>query len=66
MLASTFLLKPVSLRAQSFAPESLAGSLLTVAVSRGNAPFATSGTYRFFISAAGTNYTVLGRAGPLN
>jgi hypothetical protein len=66
VLASSFLLQPVSLRAQSFAPESLAGSLLTVAVSSGHAPFATSGTYRFFISAAGTNYTVLGRAGPLN
>ncbi len=31
-----------------------------------NPPFATSGAYKLFISVAGTNYTALGRPGPLS
>jgi hypothetical protein len=47
------------------APDSLAGSMLTLAVGSGQAPFAAAGDYRIFISVAGTNYCVLGRSGPL-
>jgi hypothetical protein len=49
--------------AQDFAPDSMAGSYLTVAITGGSAPFAASGSYLLFTSAAGTNYAVLGRAG---
>jgi len=52
--------------AQDFAPDSLAGSFLTVAVGNGQAPFATSGSYRLFTSVVGTDYIVLGAPGPLS
>jgi hypothetical protein len=52
--------------AQDFAPDSLAGSFLTVAVSNADAPFATSGSYRLFTSVAGSEYIVLGSPGPLS
>jgi hypothetical protein len=51
--------------AENLAPDSLASSLVSVTVAGGHAPFATNGTYRLFVSLAGTNYNVLGRAGPL-
>lgn len=56
-------ISPTGLPAQDLAPDSMAGSLLTVAVTGGSAPFAASGHYELFTSATGTNYVVLGRAG---
>jgi len=35
---------PIVASAQDFAPDSLAGSLLTVSVKQGSVPFATSGS----------------------
>lgn len=49
--------------AQDYAPDSMTGSRLTVTVTGGSAPFVTGGDYKLFMSAAGTNYVVLGRAG---
>src|SRR5581483_9934945 len=52
-------------KAQTSAPSSLAGNLLTVTISSGAAPFASSGAYQILTSAGGSNYSVLGNAGPL-
>ncbi len=65
LMAAAWLTFAMKAPAQVSAPDSLAGSFLTVGVRSGYAPFATNGTYRIFISVTGTNYTVLGRAGPL-
>ena len=54
---------PASVLAQSFAPDSIPGTCLTISITSGSAPFASSGSYKLFISVAGTNYVVLGRAG---
>jgi hypothetical protein len=47
-------------------PASLAASMLTVTVTNGCAPFASSGTYFIFISPQGNTFNVLGPAGPLS
>ena len=60
------LLHPSFLAAQGIAPASLAGSVLAVQIENGHPPFAGKGAYQLFISVAGTNYTVLGREGPLS
>jgi hypothetical protein len=65
-LAGACLSATLMTRAQDLAPASLAGALLTVTVVQGQAPFASSGGYRLFTSVAGSNYVVLGRAGPLS
>ncbi|MGH7950453.1 MAG: hypothetical protein ACREFE_00820 [Limisphaerales bacterium] len=62
-LLSTLNLQPSTCFAQDFAPDALTGTRLTVTVTGGSAPFADSGGYKLFTSAAGTNYVVLGNAG---
>ncbi len=51
--------------AQTTAPASIAGNWLTVTVASGAPPFATAGTYQILTSPSGSNYSVLGNAGPL-
>jgi hypothetical protein len=65
LLVATGLAAPLIAQAQASAPDSLASSVLTVAVVNGQTPFVTKGAYRIFTSVVGANYTVLGPAGPL-
>src|ERR1039458_3502844 len=66
LLAAARLAAPFPAPAQTSAQDSLANSVLTVTVVRGEAPFVTSGVYRIFTSVTGANYTMFGRAGPLS
>ena len=50
-------------RSQDLAPNLMADEFLTVSIAAGTTPFASSGSYKFFTSVAGTNYTILGNAG---
>ncbi len=54
---------PAGVLAQDFAPDSIYATYLTISITSGSEPFAGSGSYKLFTSAAGTNYVVLGRAG---
>ena len=49
--------------AQSTAPDSFNAQLLNVSISKATAPFTSSGSYKLFTSAVGSNYTVLGNPG---
>ena len=53
----------VAVHSQDLAPNTIGGTYLTVTITGGNAPFAASGSYKFFTSAVMTNYAVLGNAG---
>ena len=63
-LATLLPVAAITTCAQDPAPSSFANSMLTVTVTAGRPPFATSGFYRFFTAVAGSNYVVLG-PGPL-
>ncbi|MGO8700214.1 MAG: hypothetical protein ACLQVY_21195 [Limisphaerales bacterium] len=65
LLVAAGLAAPLIAHAQASAPDSLASSVLSVAVVSGQAPFGAKGTYRIFTSVTGANYTVLGPGGPL-
>jgi len=66
LLVGVCLLTVFVARSQDMAPESLAHKLLSVTIANGLPPFATNGNYRLFTSITGTNFTVLGKAGPLH
>lgn len=44
-------------------PTNLIGTVLTLSITNGTGPFASSGTYQIFTTATGSNYLVLGDAG---
>jgi hypothetical protein len=66
LLVGVCLLTVFVARSQDMAPESLAHKLLSVTIANGLPPFATNGNYRLFTSITGTNFTVLGKVGPLH
>lgn len=53
----------LQLKAQDFAPASVAGKVFTLDVTTGSTPFVSAGEYRLFTLPAATNFSVLGFPG---